>query len=101
MNFEILKQYPWWVYYIIASLAIIFPYMIEWYKANCELKKQSKSFLPFDSKFFRDGLFSGLIICIIPIYNFYVMYLLFTTNYLQDLIQDMAEEEQSYNKPEG
>lgn len=47
MNFEILKQYPWWVYYIIASLAIIFPYMIEWYKANWELKKQSKSFLPF------------------------------------------------------
>ena len=93
MNFEILKQYPWWVYYIIASLAIIFPYMIEWYKANYELKKQGKSFLPFDSKFFQNGLFSGLIICIIPIYNFYVMYLLFTTNYLQDLIQDMAEEE--------
>lgn len=38
MNFEVLKQYLWWVYYIIASLAIIFPYMIEWYKANYTLK---------------------------------------------------------------
>lgn len=57
MNFEILKQYPWWVYYIIASLAIIFPYMIEWYKANRELKKQSKSFLSFDSKFFNTDYF--------------------------------------------
>ena len=38
MNFEVLKQYPWWVYYIIVSLAIIFPYMIEWYKANYTLK---------------------------------------------------------------
>lgn len=38
MNFEVLKQYPWWVYCIIASLAIIFPYMIEWYKANYILK---------------------------------------------------------------
>lgn len=101
MNLEILKQYPWWVYYIILSLAIIFPYMIEWYKANFELKKQSKSFLPIDFEFFRDGFVSGLIICIIPIYNFYVLYLLLTTNYLQELIQDMAEEEQNQNKPEA
>ena len=82
MNFEILQQYPWWVYYIILTLAIIFPYMIEWYRANLELKKQNKPYLPVDFDFFRDGIFSGLIICIIPIYNFYVMYLLFTTNYL-------------------
>lgn len=101
MNFEVLKHYPWWVYYIIASLAIIFPYIIEWYKANYTLKDQNKPYLPLDREFFTDGLFSGLIICIIPIYNFYVMYLLLTTNYLQDLIQDMAEEEQSQNKPEA
>ena len=92
MNFEVLKQYPWWVYYIIVSLAIIFPYMIEWYKANYTLKDQNKPHLPLDREFFTDGLFSGLIICIIPIYNFYVMYLLLTTNYLQELIQDMAQE---------